>query len=142
MKSLQPNPRLIRWQESLFQLDITFEYLESKKHIIADTLSRIYNLIKIPPTRDSTSSADNRHSSTEQLPFTTHHLTFPIRYLTIPLPIITSFTTSISYHNNTRINAGNSSRRYEGDDPEYRELLDINYTEDNRIRALTSCKIL
>ena len=51
MKSLQTNPMLIRWQESLSQLDIIIEQLEGKKNIIADTFSRIYNPIKIPPTR-------------------------------------------------------------------------------------------
>ena len=93
MKSLQTNSMMNRWQESLSQLDITIEYLEGKKNIIADALSRIYNSIKIPPTRDSTSSPDNRHSFTAQLPVTTNHLIFPTPYLTIPLPIITSSTT-------------------------------------------------
>ena len=39
---------------------------------------------------------------------------------------------------NNRITAGNSTRRYEKDHPEYWEALDINHQEDNRIRALTS----
>ena len=47
MKSLHTNLMLIRWQESLSQLDTTIEYLEGKKHIIGDALSRIYNPIKI-----------------------------------------------------------------------------------------------
>ena len=39
---------------------------------------------------------------------------------------------------NNRITAGNSTRRYEGDDPEYWDLLDIHHQEDDRTRALTS----
>ena len=43
MQSPQTNPMLIRWQESLSQLDTTIEYLEGKKNTIADAFSRIYN---------------------------------------------------------------------------------------------------
>ena len=109
---------LIRWQESLRQLDTTIEHLEGKKHVIADALSRIYNHIKIPPTRDSFSPPDNRHSFTAQLPVITNHLTFPTPYLHTPLPTITSYTTLPTQTNN-RITAGNSIRRYDEDDPEY-----------------------
>ena len=77
MTSLLPNSMLSRWQESLSQLDTTIEYLEAMKNIIADAFSRIYNPIKIPPTRDSLSAADNRQSFTVQLPVITNHLTFP-----------------------------------------------------------------
>ena len=138
MKSLQTNPMMIMWQESLSQLHITIEYLEGKKNIIADDLSRIYNHIKIQPTRDSTSSPDNRHSSTAQLPVTTNDLIFPTRHHTIPLPMFTACTTTMSCQSRNRVTAGNSTRRYEEDDPEYWELLDINHQEDARTSALTS----
>ena len=138
MKSLQTNPMLIRCQESLSQLDITIKYLEGKKNSIADSLSRIYNPIKMPPTRDTTSSSGNRHSPTEQLPVTTNHLILPTPYIPIPLPIITCSTTTIPSPTNNRVTAGNRTRRYEDDDPEYWEFLNINHQEDHRTRALTS----
>ena len=109
---------LIRWQESLSQLDTIIDYLEGKKNVIADALSRIYNAIKIPPTRDSFSPPDTRHTSTPQLPIITNYLTFPTPYLHIPLPTITSYTTMPS-QTHSRITAGNSTRRYDKDDSQY-----------------------
>ena len=38
---------------------------------------------------------------------------------------------------NNSITAGNSTRRYQADDYEYCEVLDIHHPEDNRTRALT-----
>ena len=119
MKSLHTNPMLIRWQESLGQLDISIKYLESKKNIIADMLSMIDHAIKIPTPRDSTSSPDSRHSYTEQLPVTTNHLMFPTPYLRIPLTINTSSAATMPSQTNNRISAGNRIRRYEEDEPEY-----------------------
>ena len=138
LTSLQTNPMLIRWHESLSQLDINIIHLEGKKNIIADALSRIYNPIKMPAIRDSTSSPDNRHSSTAQLPVTTNYLIFQPPYLTIPLPIITSSITTIPFHTKNRITTGNSTRRYEEDNLQYWELLGIDYQEEYRTRALTS----
>ena len=42
MSSLQSNHMMIRWQESLSQLDITIEHIDGKKNVIADALSRTY----------------------------------------------------------------------------------------------------
>ena len=44
----------------------------------------------------------------------------------------------MSYQTNNRITASNSTRRYDKDDLEYWEFLDITYQENNRTRALTS----
>ena len=118
IKSRQTNTMLIRWQESLSQLDTTIEYLEGKKHTIAAALSRIHNPIKIPATRDSFSAPNDRHSSTTQLPVKTNHLTFPTPYVYILLPTITSYTIMPGQTNN-RITAGNSTRTYDEDDLEY-----------------------
>ena len=134
LKSLQTHPMLIRWQESLSPLDTTIEHLEGKTNVIADALSRIYNTIKIPPTRDSFSPPDNRHSFTAQLPFITNHLTIPTPYLHIPLPTITSYTT-MPFQTNHRITAGNSTRRYDEHDTEYWESRHINHQEHDRSRA-------
>ena len=116
-KSLQTNTVVITWQESLSQLDTSIEYLEGKKNTIADAVSRIYNNIKIRPTRDSFSPPDYRHSSTAQLHVRTNHHTFSTPYLYIPLPIITSYAT-MPCQINKRITAGNRTRRYDEDDPQ------------------------
>ena len=118
LKSLQTNPMLISWQESLSQLDTTIEYREGKQNVIADAFSRIFNPIKIPSRRDSLSPPDNRHGFTAQLPVITTHLKFSIPYLHLPLPTITSYTTMPSQTNN-RITTSNSTRRYDEDDTEY-----------------------
>ena len=137
MESLQTNLMLIGSQDSPSHLYTSNECLEGKKNPIADALSRIYNHIKIPPTRDSFSPPDNRHSLTAQLPVITNHLTFKTPYLHIPLPTITPYTSMPSQTNN-RITSGNRIRGYEEDDPEYVEFLDMNHHEDDRTRALTS----
>ena len=128
---------LIRAQESLSQLDTTIVHLEGKKNVIADALSRIYNPIKMTPTRDSFSPPDNSHGFTAQLPVIINYLTSTTHYLHIPLPTITSYTT-MPTHANNRITAGNSNRRYVADDREYFEFLDINLQEVVRTRPLTS----
>ena len=137
LKCVHTNPILIRWHESLSQLDTTIENLEGQKNVIADALSRTYNPIKIPPTRDPCSLPDNRHSLTGQPPIIRNQLAFATPYLHIPRPTITSYTTIPSQTNN-RITAGNSTRQYNEDDPEYWEFLAINHQEDDRQRALTS----
>ena len=137
MISLQTNPKLIRWQVSLSQLDSTIECLKGKMNTIAHDLTRIYNPIKIPLIRDYFSPTENRLSFTAQLPVITNHLTLPTPYLHIPLPTITSYTTMPSQTNN-RITSGNSTRRYDYDGSEYCEFLDINHREDDRTRTLTS----
>ena len=101
---------LVRWQESQSQLDTIIEYLEGKKNVIANTFSRIDDPITIPPTRDSLSLSDNRHSFTAQLPVLTNQLTFPVAYLHIPLPTITSYTNMPAKTNN-RITAGNREQK-------------------------------
>ena len=126
---------LIRWQGSLSQLDTTMKHLEANKNLIADALSRMNSHIKIPPTRDSTSPPHNRHSSPAQLPVIRNHLTSPTPYVYMPLPTIISYTTMSSQLKH-RIPAGNGSRRYDEDDTEYWELLDIDYQEDDGTRAL------
>ena len=50
-KSPQTNFMLIRWRESLSQFDTTIARLEGTQYVIADTLSRIYHRIKIPPEK-------------------------------------------------------------------------------------------
>ena len=42
ISSLQTNPMIIRWQESLNQLDITMEHIDGEKNVIADALSRTH----------------------------------------------------------------------------------------------------
>ena len=42
MSSLQTNKMMIRWQESLSQLNITIEDIDGKKNVIGDALSRTY----------------------------------------------------------------------------------------------------
>ena len=42
MNTLQTNQMMIRWQESLSQLDITIEHIDGKQNMIADALSRTY----------------------------------------------------------------------------------------------------
>ena len=137
LKTLHTIPMLISWQESLCQLDTSIEHLQDKKDVTGDACSRIYNPIKIPPTRDSFSPPDNRYSYTAQLPVITNHLTLPTPYLHIPLLIITSCTT-IPIQTKNRLTAGNSTRRYDEDDSEYRECLDINHQEDDTTRVLTN----
>lgn len=137
LKSLQPNPMRIRWQESPSQLDTTMDHLEEKKHVIAAALTRIYRPIKIPTTRDFTSPLDNMQSSVAQLPVTINDLTFPTRYLHIPLPTIISHTTMPSKNDN-RITAGNRTRTYAESDSESWKLLNIKQQQDDRTRPLTS----
>ena len=138
MKFLQSNPMLFMSQESLSQLYITIAYLKGKKKMIAGTLSRISNNIKIPTTRVSTSSPDNRHNSTAQLPIPTNHLILPTPHLTIPIPVITSSTATMPSQTNNRMPAGNSTRRYEEDNPKSCGLLHINHHADDRTRARPS----
>ena len=137
LKSLQPNPLRIRWQESQSQLDTTMDHLEEKNHVIAAALTRIYRPIKIPTTRDFTSPLDNMQSSVAQLPVTINNLTFPTRYLHIPLPTIISHTTMSSKHDN-RITAVNRTRTYDESDSESWKLLNITEQWDVRTRPLTS----
>ena len=48
--SLQTNQMIIRWQESLSQLDITIAHINGKKNVIADALSRTYKKSPSPPS--------------------------------------------------------------------------------------------
>ena len=112
------------------------EYLKGKEHIMADALSRIYNPINIPPTRDTSSPPENRYSVSAQLPFITNHVPILTPYVDIPLPTFISYATMHS-QTNYRLTASNSTRRYDEDDGAYREILDINHQQDDRTRALT-----
>ena len=135
-KSLQTNSILIRWQESLSELDTTVDHLAGKVNLIAFGLSRICKDIKIPPTRDSTPPQDDRHSSVVQLPVIINHLTLPTLYLHIQLLTMTSYT-MMPARTNHRITADNSTRRYVEDNVAYWEFLDINYQGADRTGAPT-----
>ena len=80
MSSLQTNPMIIRWQESLSQLDITIEHIDGKKNVIGDALSRTYKNSPCPSSEESLLSTDHSYN-TPVLP------TIATQHLTINLPI-------------------------------------------------------
>ena len=120
ISSLQTNQIMLRWQESLSQLDITMEHIDHKTNVIADALSRTYTASPSASSKQSLLYTDH-YNSTSVLPtITTHHL---------PLNLATSTTlpcTSIMrFQNRTRRAMSNITGRYEDSheyDPEDWEL--------------------
>ena len=62
MSSLQINQMMIRWQESLSQLDITIEHIDGEKNVIADAGSRTYKESPSPSGKQSLLSTDYSNS--------------------------------------------------------------------------------
>ena len=63
MSSLQTNAMMIWWQESLSQLDITIEPIDSKKNVIADALSRPFKESPSPSSEQSLLSTVHSNST-------------------------------------------------------------------------------
>ena len=84
---------MIRWQESLSQLDITIDHIDGKKNVIADALSRTYKESPCPASEESLLST-NHYNSTPVLPTTTtQHLTDNPSSTTLPTTAMPSQTT-------------------------------------------------
>ena len=111
MSCLQTTHMIITWQESLSQLDITIKYIDGKKNLIADALSRTYKKSPCPSCKQSLLSTDHSNSTPVLPTTTTQHLT--VNFATSPtLPLITTMSSQTTP--NTR--KSNMTGRYEDTD--------------------------
>ena len=78
MSSLQTNQMMIRWQESISQLDITIEHIDGERNVIADALSRTYKESASPSLEQSLLSTDRTNSTPVLATTTSQHLTFNV----------------------------------------------------------------
>ena len=130
MSSLQTNQMMIRWQESLSQLDITIEHIHGNKNVIADALSRTYKESPSPYSKQSLLSMDY-YNSTPVLPTTTsQHLTVILATSTT-LPL----TTTMPSQNTPRRRMSNMTDSYEDTDeynPEHWEVTINSESDESR----------
>ena len=136
MSSLQTNQMIIRWQESLSQLDINIEHIDGKKNVIADALSRTYKESPCPPSEQSPLSADHSNSTLVLPTITPQHLT-----VNVPMSTTLPFTTTMPSQPTPRRRMSNMSSRYETTDkydPDDWELKINSESDGNRrVRAPT-----
>ena len=130
MSCLQTNQMMIRWQESLSQLDISIEHMDGKINVIADAPSRTYKESLSPFSKQSLLSTD--HSScTQVLPTTT------TQHLIINFPTSTTlpFITSMPSQTTPNRRMSNMTGRYENTheyNPEDWELKINTESDENR----------
>ena len=132
MSSLQTNQMIIRWQESLSQLDMTIEHIDGKKNVIADALSRTYKESPSPSSEQSLLSTDHSNSTPVLPTITTQHLT-----LNLPTSTTLPCTTTMPSQTTPRRRMSNMTGRYEDTDeynPEDWELkINTEYDENRRV---------
>ena len=129
MSSSQSTQMIIRWQDSLSQLDFTIEHIDGKKNVIADALSRTYKQSQSSSSDQSLLSTDH-FNSTPVLPITTS------QHLTVNFPTSTTLP-SITMPSQTtpRSRMSNMTGRYEDTDeydPEGWELKINRESEEYR----------
>ena len=124
MCSLQTNQMMIRWQESLRQLDITIEHIDGKKNVMADALSRTYKESSSPSSEQSLRSTDNSNSTPVLPTITSQHLTANLPTSTT-LPTTLPITTMPS-QTTPRSRMSNMTGRYENTDKYDREDWELN----------------
>ena len=132
MSSLQTNLMMIRWQESLTQLDINIQHMESKENVIADARSRSHKVSPSPSSKQSPLSTDQSNSTAVLLTRTTQHLAVN-RPTSTTLPSITTMPSLTT----TRRRMTNMTGRNEVTDQCYTEdwELKINTESDESSRA-------
>ena len=132
MSSLQTNLMIIRWQESLRQLDINIEHIDGKKNVIADALSRTYKESSSPFSEQSLLSTDHSNSTPVLPPITTQHLTVNLATSTTP-----PFTTTIPSQTTPRRRMSNMTGRYEDTDEynteDWELKINTEYDESRRV---------
>ena len=107
MSCLQTNQMMIRWQESLRQLDINIEHIDGKKNMIADALSTIQKESPSPSSEQSLLSRDHSNSTPVLPTITTQHLT-----VNLPTSTTLPFTTTMPSQSTNRRRMSNITGRY------------------------------